>query len=317
VRRALVVGIDDYSFGPLTGCTADAVEVGRILRHHADGSPNFDIRLRTAPSERITRASLRRDLQELFQQPAEIALFYFSGHGSENDLGGFLVTQDAEAYDEGVSMSDVIDLANRSNVTEVVVVVDCCHSGHLGNEIGPRDQNAKVEIREGVSILTASRASQAAMELDGRGVFTSLLCLALEGGAADVVGRTNVGGVFAYVDHSLGPWQQRPLFKTHVSSLVNLRQAEPAVPSEDLRRITEFFPAADDEFHLDPSFERTHETAVSDRVVDYDVLASYRDAHLLAVTTHEQLYFAAINGGSVHLTPLGRHYWRLVKDNRI
>ena len=50
-------------------------------------------------------------------------------------------------------MSDVLTWANRSRAKEVVILLDCCHSGALG-QITATD-NAAANIREGVSILTA------------------------------------------------------------------------------------------------------------------------------------------------------------------
>jgi len=111
MRRALVVGIDDYSFGPLHGCVNDAHRMERILAHHDGGAPNFTCKRLTAPHDRITRSALRESVEALFKQPADAALFYFSGHGTANNLDGYLVTQDAEKYDDGVSMSDVLQYA--------------------------------------------------------------------------------------------------------------------------------------------------------------------------------------------------------------
>lgn len=318
MRRALVVGIDDYPFGPLGGCVADAEALSALLERHDDGTKNFDVRKLTGPPEVITRAVLREAITDLFGQPAEVALFYFSGHGTENDLGGYLVTADAQAYDEGISMADVITLANRSVVSESIIIVDCCHSGHLGNDpVGPRDANVRAEMAEGVSILTASRSTEPAIEAGGRGLFTTLLCSALDGGAADVLGETKIAATYAYIDESLGSWQQRPLFKTHVSSLLSLRKCAPAISLDKLRRVVDFFPEQDWRFPLDPSFERTHESADPRKVEMFDVLVAYRNARLVQVVTHDHLYFAAIESGAVQLTPLGRHYWRLVKENRL
>ena len=318
MRRALVVGIDEYPFGPLGGCVADAEAVAALLERHDDGTKNFDVRKLTCPPDAITRASLREAVTELFGQPAEVALFYFSGHGTENDLGGYLVTPDATVYDEGVPMADVITLANKSVVSESTIIVDCCHSGHLGNDpVGPRDANARAEIAEGVSILTASRSTEPAIESGGRGVFTSLLCSALEGGAADVLGEAKIASLYSYVDESLGSWQQRPLFKTHVSSLLSLRKCHPPLPLEKLRQIVDFFPDQVSTFQLDPLFERTDESADPANVERFDLLVALRNARLVEVATHEHLYFAAIHSGAVRLTHLGRHYWRLVKEDRL
>lgn len=318
MRRALVVGIDDYAFGPLAGCVADANNLAQLLERHHDGSKNFDVRRLTDPPDEVTRPALREAVIDLFRQPAEVALLYFSGHGSESDLGGHLVTTDARAYDEGVPMADVINLANRSVVSESIIVVDSCHSGHLGNvPVGPRDANVRAEIAEGVSILTASRSTEPALEIEGRGLFTSLLCSALDGGAADVLGQTKVAGIYSYIDESLGPWQQRPLLKAHVSSLLSLRTCAPAIELTKLRRIVALFPEQDSLLQLDPTYERSDESANGANVETFDVLVSFRNARLVEVVTHEHLYYAAIESGTVQLTPLGRHYWRLVKAERL
>ena len=54
------------------------------------------------------------------------------------------------------------------------------------------------------------------------GLFTSLLLEALKGGAADITGHITPGGIYAYIDKALGPWEQRPVFKTKCNSLYTL-----------------------------------------------------------------------------------------------
>jgi uncharacterized caspase-like protein len=76
----------------------------------------------------VTRPILRESLDLLFRDPVDIALFFFSGHGTVNNLDGYLVTQDAKKYDQGVSMSDILKLANDSKASEVVILLDCCYS---------------------------------------------------------------------------------------------------------------------------------------------------------------------------------------------
>ena len=110
MRRALLVGINDYPSAPLAGCVNDAKKMERVVRRHDDGQVNFDTQLLTSDQQRITRARLREAIENLFADPAEVALLYFSGHGTENNLGGYLVTTDATSYDEGVSLGDVLAL---------------------------------------------------------------------------------------------------------------------------------------------------------------------------------------------------------------
>ena len=102
MRRALIVGIDDYPSQPLQGCVNDANRMGTILARNEDGSPNFDCRLMTAPETTVSRPLLRQSIKELFEHPADVAWFHFSGHGFLNNHDGYLVTQDANTFDEGV-----------------------------------------------------------------------------------------------------------------------------------------------------------------------------------------------------------------------
>ncbi len=47
MRKALLIGIDDYAQAPLNCCVNDAVAVNTLLERNGDGSPNFDTRLET------------------------------------------------------------------------------------------------------------------------------------------------------------------------------------------------------------------------------------------------------------------------------
>jgi uncharacterized caspase-like protein len=315
VRRALVVGIDDYPWAPLAGCVADATAIAGVLQSHADGSPNFACQLITAPHATIDRALLRERIEALFASPADIAMLYFSGHGTENNLGGYLVTPDARRYDEGMAMSEILTLANRSRVDEVVIVLDCCNSGALGQV--PAIDNDRALLREGMTILAASRAAESAVEEDGRGLFTTLVCDALAGGASDPVGNVTVASVYAYVDQSLGAWEQRPLFKSHVSRLTPIRRNEPAVPLGILRQLQMWFPQADSVFPLDPSYEPEAEPRDADHELVFGYLQRCRAARLVEPVGEDHMYWAAMHSTGCLLTALGRHYWRLAAGGRI
>jgi Caspase domain len=314
-RRALVVGIDNYESAPLSGCVSDAQRIAELIAGNADGSPNFSCRLLVDPPSAITARKLREEIEGLFAQPANIALFYFSGHGTENNLGGYLVTPDAVRYSEGVSMTDLLALANQSKVTQVVLILDCCHSGHLGAI--PALANDSAVLREGVSVLSASRANEASFETAGGGVFTSLVCAALDGGGADVVGDVSAAAVYAYVDEALGPWEQRPLFKSHVARMTSLRRYSPAVPITELRRLPEIFPDPTVARPLDPSYEPTQNLGNRENEGLFAILQRCRAAKLVEPVDEEHMYFAAINSKACRLTTLGMRYWRLANAGRL
>src|SRR5688572_5275168 len=114
MRKALVVGINAYPSSPLNGCVNDAIAIATLLETHGDGSPNFGVRLMTCPTIGITRPVLREAIELLFSGDSDMALLFFAGHGYIKSTGGYLVTVDAKKYDEGVSMDEVLALANQS-----------------------------------------------------------------------------------------------------------------------------------------------------------------------------------------------------------
>jgi hypothetical protein len=319
MRRALCVGIDEYAFGPLHGCVSDAMRMEAVLTKNHDGSPNFECKTLVAPvgsnTNVVTRSVLREQLSRLFKDPAEVALFHFSGHGTVNNLDGYLVTQDAKNYDDGVGMGEVLTLANDSKANEAVILLDCCFSGNLGNPaaIG----NSKAVLREGISILTAGRGDQPSVETGGGGLFTSLVVDALDGGAADLLGAVSAPAIYAYVEAALGAWDQRPLFKSHVSQVLVLRSCAPPVDRSLLRQLPTLFPLPAEDLPLDPSYEHTSPNPDPARVVVFGDLQKLIRVRLVTPVGTQHMYDAAMQSKSCRLTSTGRYYWRLAKDGRI
>ncbi|MDF7673356.1 caspase family protein [Acetobacteraceae bacterium ESL0709] len=151
-----------------------------------------------------------------------------------------------------MTLSVETNLDKQSKVKNRIIILDSSHSGIAG---GSALQQQVAEINDGVTILTASTAEQYATEGNNAGVFTSLLVDALGGAAANLVGDITPGSVYAHVDQSLGPWAQRPVFKTNVKHFVSLRKVRPPLELVELRRISEFFPEPGSQFRLDPTYE--------------------------------------------------------------
>ncbi len=177
VRKALVVGIDDYPGNSLNGCCNDSAALKSLLERNGNGHPNFDVR---QVNNVKSKAELRACIERCFSGNADVALFYYSGHGHIDAIGGYLVTPDCSAGDPGVSLADVLTIANNSKCGERIIILDSCHSGFMGS-VDTAGQDTAT-IRQGVTILTASRSTEPSMEIDGHGVFTSLLIEALKGG---------------------------------------------------------------------------------------------------------------------------------------
>lgn len=319
MKRALAIGINNYKNAkPLRGCVKDAKDIESLISRNADGTKNFDTKLITSDQyPEITAKDIKRAVCDLFDQPADMAFFYFSGHGTATHLGGYLCGYDAEEYVEGFSMQDLIAIVNKSSIKEIVIILDCCQSGALG-EIPALSSHVNL-IKEGVSILTASRESQSAIEVNGSGIFTSLVCDALAGSASDLLGTVTPAGVYSHVEQSFGAWEQRPLFKSFVSRSTPLRKTGPKIEINSLFMLPQLFSKPDDCFPLDPSYEVTHKSAKDENVAKFKVLKKLQTVGLISVnrSPDPDLYWACLENKSCQLTALGKFYWHLVKAKKI
>lgn len=323
MRRALIVGIDYYEYtNPLFGCVNDAHSVKSVLERHDGGSINFDCKLLTGTNNNdlIDRNKLKDSIEELFRQDADVALFYFAGHGHIEPSGGYILAGDAKRGDEGVCLSDILNYANASPAKNKLIILDSCHSGIAGNR--PNEDSAN--LSEGLTVLTASTEDQYASEINGRGVFTTLLIDALNGSAANLMGDVTPGSIYAHIDQSLGAWEQRPVFKTNVKQFISLRKVSPPISTSDLRRILEFFPTPGYEYDLDPTYEPEIKgrdegmpNPIKEHTQIFSILQQYNRLNLLVPVGAEHMWNAAMESKSCKLTALGEHYRRLVENNRI
>lgn len=316
MRKALVVGIDYYTEIPvLFGCVNDSFALKSVLERHADGSVNFGVRHLTAtgPAQTVSRAELRAAVTELFSGDSDIAMMYFAGHGFVDATGGFVCASDTRDGHDGLSLADIVTIANKSPAKNKIIALDSCHSGVAGALAG----GEVTLLADGMTILTASTAEQYAMEANGSGVFTTLFVDAMSGAAANLLGEVTPGGVYAHIDQSLGPWDQRPVFKTNVKSFVSLRKTSAPIEQEDLRRICEFFPAAGHVFQLDESFEPEGSCPDADKTAVFRILQRMNRVNLVVPVDAPHMYHAAMEGKGCRLTVLGEHYRRLVERGLI
>jgi len=211
-------------------------------------------------------------------------------------------------------MSEILAKANKSTSNNKIIILDCCHSGQAGNSI---DHGNVTTLSEGTTILTASGPHQYSIEENGSGVFTTLFVDAMNGAAANLVGDITPGSVYAHIDQSLGPWDQRPVFKTNIKRFISLRKVEPPITIQELKQIIELFPIIGEEFALDPEYEPESKKHVQKKMEKFAILQKYNRVNLVVPVGEKHMYCAAMNSKSCKLTDLGKHYWRLVKKGRI
>lgn len=320
MKRALLVGIDHYhSANNLSGCVNDAEALLPLLARNEDGSRNFDCKQLLAPSGLgdVARNHLIDQINALLAPGADFALLYFAGHGKVINGDLALVTTDGRGNTPGVRFGEVLEQIGTSKVNEIAVVLDCCFSGGAGT-VPVLSEGASV-LRNGLSMLAASRIDQPSAEQAGRGKFSTYLEGALDGGAADVLGVITVAGLYAYLSESFDSWGQQPVFKANVDRLHELRRCRPAVPLSTLHELPSWFRTADHELPLDPTYEPDagpeYRHAEHERV--FGQLQACRAAKLVEPVGHDHMYYAAMQGLACRLTPLGRHYWSIAKAGLI
>ncbi|MBN3938760.1 caspase family protein, partial [Nostoc sp. NMS9] len=142
-RYALVVGITDYTnqLSNLTKPATDAEAVERVLKAHGDFE---DIAVLKG---KVSTTKLAEAFKTLLQQQAvkNEALIYFTGHGItvSDSLGtqqAYLATSDLTVVTQGnqiieqtggISLLSLNNLIRDSDLSSLVVLLDCCHSGEF------------------------------------------------------------------------------------------------------------------------------------------------------------------------------------------
>lgn len=322
MKKALCVGIDSYeNIGDLHGCVNDANSVKNVLERNGDGSLNFQVKIMCSTSEAsyISRTELKDAVRDLFEGEAEIALFYYAGHGSFDEISGYLCTSEVKRSDEGLSLNDVMALASESQAKNKIIILDSCFSGLVATQT--QMQNYSL-LNNGTVILAACDANQYASEELGQGVFTRFFVEGLYGGAMNLLGEVSPGSIYAYIDRSLGAWEQRPIFKANIKSFVSLRKNTPPIDISELRKMTEIFENQYGEYKLDPSYE-PNKNEIEDKTSNkeheeiFALLQKYEGLNLVVPVGEKHMYYAALHSKSCKLTTLGQHYWVLITKNLI
>ena len=287
------------------------------------------MRLLTSDDGEVNTALLSEAIADLFKGDAETVLLYFAGHGIINPdtNAGYIVSQNGSKGSWGISLSEILGLANEAypKIKSTVIILDSCHSGFIGEVTGLG--NAQIAaIGSGVTILTACHRAETAAEIGGHGLFTNLLLDGLTGSSADICGRITPAALYSHVDQTLGPWEQRPIYKANVQTFVTLRLVSPKIPPEVLRRLPQYFPVAAYTFQLDPSFEPDREhvpEALKEVPVNEANARIFKELQmcnrhgLVVPVDADHMFYAAINSKACRLTALGAHYRKLAEMKRI
>jgi len=184
-RLALLIGNQNYAAGSgfenLRGPHNDVDRLAEVLTDPARGG--FELwrpALKDAANTDILGA-IERLLKQGTAQ--DTVLIHYSGHGKLDDHGDLHFaaanTNDAELFGTGFSAHALHRLALASRCREIVLLLDCCFAGAIGQEFGAGkkggDETAKVVEKQleravdgakGVFVLASSTGWQTSQEVE-------------------------------------------------------------------------------------------------------------------------------------------------------
>jgi hypothetical protein len=230
-RWAVLVGVNEYedkaNYGQLHVCVKDVHTIRKQLV--AGGFDPARIRLLTDDtSELPTRDSILVALKAVADatEPDDLLLFYYSGHGDEDDSESYLVARNGKRLvlsDTAIRVSRVKEIMEQAPARAKVIVLDACHSGADIGGKGPKLMSAEFirrvfEQAEGLAILASCKQGQLSYEWQTRerSVFTHFLLEALEGQAdLDEKGFVTVQDANRHVVNGVKLWaSQRNVSQT-------------------------------------------------------------------------------------------------------
>jgi hypothetical protein len=241
--HALVIGIANYQTVPSlpSSILNDALDIAHLLSNPAVcGYPAENVRLLL--DSNATLNVIRSALADLAQhsQPESTVLVYFSGHGGHIEdgarVGEYLLPVDVSYTTEetlaqtAISGSEFAQAIKSLSSQRIVIILDCCHAGGIGQLKGalpsayksglPNDYYDMLKQGRGRVILVSSRGNESAYVMPNahNSLFTQHLLAGMRGGAHSDDGVIRIFDLFEYVQPRVTADQpmQHPIFKAEV-----------------------------------------------------------------------------------------------------
>lgn len=227
-RYALVIGIGKYTnLNELSKPASDAKAVAEVLRQYGNFQEVTLFNGTKAKPGWVDYKKLDEALTKFLQQAAnQDALIYFTGHGftleeSRFVKRGYLATSSCQveleegrivSQKKGFSFDDLNGLVQEANLSSLLMLMDCCHSGFLIEDDLVK-KSLQAFSKSNYLLIAACRSSQEAYALksENHSVFTGALLesLSQENAKQGVVTALNV---LDFIDRELKGSGQEPIF---------------------------------------------------------------------------------------------------------
>ena len=201
IRKALVVGINRYPFlrdaknnsQNLTFPAIDGNKIAQCLREYG----HFEVKLlpeilsgdklEIYNMGKVKQKILIKEISTLFNPQDRIypqtALLYFSGHGllkslSNDKKEGYLACSDSNKRKDryGISFNWLSEVLINSPISELIVWLDCYHSGDFINSISKKISfNNVLQNHKKIWFIASCQAEETTYGLNGYRLFTQFL----------------------------------------------------------------------------------------------------------------------------------------------
>lgn len=162
---ALFIGINEYNYPirKLRGCENDTI----AIREHLDSDSSIDLISSSILNKDATKSNIVQSIKTHLGQAktGDVALLYYSGHGTEEDADPEIWTNEANhrlqclvcynETDDGYLLADkelrylIHQLNDKDEAPEVLTIFDCCHSGDNTRNAFLQSSEERLEKRIG------------------------------------------------------------------------------------------------------------------------------------------------------------------------
>ena len=227
-RYALVVGIGEYTtLNSLSKPATDAKAVAELLEAHGNFQEVTLVNGTKAKPGRVDYAQLQQALNKFLKQAkSQDALIYFTGHGftleeSRFAKRGYLAASDCRVTFEdkriishlkGFSFDELNGLIQEAELSSLLMLLDCCHSGFLIEDSLVKDRLSAFS-QNNYCLIAACRSFQEAYALkrEENSIFTGTLLNSLLPDNARV-GVVTALDAFGFIERELKLSGQEPIF---------------------------------------------------------------------------------------------------------
>lgn len=182
-RVALLIGNGSYeNVSSLKNAVHDAEDMSKTLR-------NFDFKVLLRKN--VDRREMKDAIADFGRASsnAEVALFFYAGHGIQSKSMNYLIPVNAEMRneadieDEGVNMNYLLDTLEEAKSKVNLVILDACRNNPFGSvRSGSRGLAPLSDVPSGTVIVYAAEPGKTASDGSGRnGLFTSGMLTAFHG----------------------------------------------------------------------------------------------------------------------------------------